>query len=349
MIFTSDNWAGAHPAIAASLSAHSTGFAPAYGASDLDRKVEQTFNDIFGQEVAVFFVGTGTAANSLALSAINRPGGVSFCHREAHVIADECGAPEFFSHGSRLVPVDGPEGKMNPASLEAEIARFPEGFVHAGQPMAITLTQATESGTVYTPDEIRAISAIAKAHGLPLHMDGARFANALVALNLTPAQMTAELGVDIVSFGGTKNGCWCAEALVFLDPAMASQTPFIRKRAAHLFSKSRFIAAQFDAYFEDGLWLDIARHANAMSARLQSGITSSDNARLAWQSPANETFPIVPKDLAKQLAAKGAMFYEWSPPRSAAHLVGPEETMLRLVTSFATTQDHVDQFVDLLG
>ncbi|WP_340160346.1 low specificity L-threonine aldolase [uncultured Hoeflea sp.] len=349
MIFTSDNWAGAHPSIAASLTAHSTGFAPAYGTSDLDRKVEQKFNEVFGQEVAVFFVGTGTAANSLALSTVNRPGGVSFCHSEAHVIADECGAPEFFSHGSRLAPVDGLEGKMDPASLEAQIARFPAGFVHAGQPMAITLTQATESGTIYTADEIRAISAIAKAHGLPLHMDGARFANALVALDLTPAQMTADLGVDIVSFGGTKNGCWCAEALVFLKPEMANQTPFIRKRAAHLFSKSRFIAAQFDAYFEDGLWLEIARHANAMSARLQSGINSSANARLAWQSPANETFPIVSKALSKQLSDKGAMFYEWAAPRSVAHMVGPDETMLRLVTSFATTEDHVDQFIDMIG
>lgn len=349
MIFTSDNWAGAHPAISAALSAHSNGFAPAYGASDLDLKVEQTFNEIFEQQVAVFFVGTGTAANSLALSAINRPGGVSFCHREAHVIADECGAPEFFSSGSRLVPVNGAEGKMDPATLEAEIARFPEGFVHGGQPMAITLTQATEAGTVYQSDEIREISRIAKIHGLPLHMDGARFANALVALDLTPAQMTVELGVDIVSFGGTKNGCWCAEALVFLNPDMAKQVPFIRKRAAQLFSKSRFIAAQFDAYFENNLWLDIARHANAMSARLQAGINSSGNARLAWQSPANETFPIVSKALAKQLTAKGAMFYEWSPPRSGSHLLGEEEIMLRLVTSFATTSEHVDQFIDLLG
>ncbi len=188
MIFTSDNWAGAHPAISASLSAHSAGYSAAYGAGDLDRKVEQTFNDLFGREVAVFFVGTGTAANSLALSTVNKPGGVSFCHREAHVIADECGAPEFFSHGARLVPVDGAAGKMDPAILEREIRRFPPSNVHGGQPMAITLTQATEAGTVYTADEIRAVSKIAKAHGLPLHMDGARFANALVALDLTPAQ-----------------------------------------------------------------------------------------------------------------------------------------------------------------
>lgn len=349
MIFTSDNWAGAHPAIAASLSRHSIGYAAAYGASDLDRKVDETFNEIFGREVAVFFVGTGTAANSLALSAVNRPGGVSFCHREAHVTADECGAPEFFSHGARLVQVDGAEGKMDPAILERHIARFPPSFVHAGQPMAITITQATEAGTVYSVEEIRAISAIAKANGLPLHMDGARFANALAALDLTPAEMTADLGVDIISFGGTKNGCWCAEALVFLDPAMAREVPFIRKRAAQLFSKSRFIAAQFEAYFENGLWLDLAHHSNAMAARLQAGIKSSSRARLGWPSQANEVFPIVRKSLARDLTEKGAKFYEWSSPQTMHEAVGEDETLLRLVTSFVTSEDDVDRFIELLG
>lgn len=349
MIFTSDNWAGAHPAIAASLNAHATGYASAYGTSEIDRTVEERFNEIFGREVAVFFVGTGTAANSLALSAVNRPGGVSFCHSEAHVIADECGAPEFFSQGARLAPVEGAEGKMDPSGLEAEIARYPKEFVHGGQPMAITLTQATEAGTVYNPDEIRAISKIAKAHGLPLHMDGARFANALVALDLTPEAMTVDLGVDIVSFGATKNGCWCAEALVFLDPAMATQAPFIRKRAAQLFSKSRFISAQFDAYFENDLWLEIARHSNRMAARLQQGILASPNARLGWHCDANEIFPIVASPLAETLTGKGAMFYEWHPPRSHPNLVKEGETMLRLVTSFATTEDDVDRFVEALG
>jgi threonine aldolase len=349
MIFTSDNWAGAHPAIAASLNAHSTGYASAYGTSEIDRKIEGKFNELFGREVAVFFVGTGTAANALALSAVNRPGGVSFCHREAHVIADECGAPEFFSQGARLAPVDGVEGKMNPSMLEAEIARYPREFVHGGQPMAITITQATEAGTVYKPDEIRAISKIAKAHGLPLHMDGARFANALVALGLTPEEMTADLGVDIVSFGATKNGCWCAEALVFLDPSMATQVPFIRKRAAQLFSKSRFISAQFDAYFGNDLWLDIARHSNRMAARLQQGILASAHARLGWLCDTNEVFPIVASTLAKTLAEKGALFYEWSPPRSHPDLLKEGETMLRLVTSFATTEDDVDRFVEALG
>lgn len=349
MIFTSDNWAGAHPAISAALNTHSTGFASAYGTSELDRTVEAKFNEIFGREVAVFFVATGTAANALALSSINRPGGVSFCHREAHVIEDECGAPEYFTHGARLVPVDGPEGKIDPDTLIAEIDRFPEGFVHAGQPMAVTITQATEIGTLYEPDHIRNISAIARSKNLPLHMDGARFANALVALDLEPAAMTADLGVDIVSFGGTKNGCWCAEALIFMNPEMGRDLPFIRKRSAQLFSKSRFIAAQFEAYFRNGLWLELAAHSNAMSARLQKGIQASTRGRLAWQGQANETFAVVSRETAADLRAQGAHFHDWNMPRSLRGTTGPDEVLIRLVTSFATSQDDVDRFAEGLG
>ncbi len=349
MIFASDNWAGAHPKICEALGRHASGFASAYGTSDLDRKVEERFNELFEREVAVFFVGTGTAANSLALASVNRPGGVSFCHSEAHVIEDECGAPEFFTHGARLVPVDGEDGKMNPEDLRSEIGRFPPGFVHAGQPMAVSLTQATEVGTVYSPAEIDAISAIAAEHRLPLHMDGARFANALVHLDLTPAEMTWKRGVDIVSFGATKNGCWCAEALVFLDPAMATDLPFIRKRAAQLFSKSRFIAAQFDAYLGEGLWLDLARHSNAMADRLRDGIAASSGARLAWETQANELFPILSRAKFAELREKGAVIMEWNPPRAMRGAVGAEEIMSRMVTSFATTREDVDRFLHLLG
>ncbi|MGZ8239316.1 MAG: threonine aldolase family protein [Methylobacter sp.] len=349
MIFASDNWAGAHPAIARRLSDEAAGFSVPYGASELDREVEKKFNELFEREVAVFFVGTGTAANSLALAAVNRPGGVSFCHREAHMIEDECGAPEFFTHGARLAPVDGENGKIDPQNLKSEISRFPPDFVHAGQPMAISITQATEIGTLYQLDEIQAISEIAKHKGLPLHMDGARFANALVALNLTPAEMTWKCGVDIVSFGATKNGCWCAEALVFMHPQMAADLPFIRKRAAQLFSKTRFIASQFDAYLNDNLWLDMARHANAMGQRLQNGIINSKYARLAWRAEANEVFCIVEKKAADQLKQKGAVFYAWNPPRSKQGLLDENEILLRLVTSFATEEDKVDQFIALLG
>ena len=348
MNFASDNWAGAHPAIAQRLLEVAAGFSAPYGASALDRKIEQKFNELFEREVAVYFVSTGTAANSLALAAVNRPGGVFFCHREAHMLEDECGAPEFFTHGARLAPVDGENGKIDLHNLKAEIERFPANFVHAGQPMAISITQATEIGTLYQSDEIAAIAEIAQAYGLPLHMDGARFANALVALELTPAEMTWKRGVDIVSFGATKNGCWCAEALVFMNPELAKDLPFIRKRAAQLFSKSRFIAAQFDAYLHDELWLDLARYANAMAERLRSGIVNSTHARLAWHAEANEVFAILDKARADQLQEKGAVFYQWNPPRAKPGLLGQNEVLVRLVTSFATETDQVDRFVELL-
>ncbi|MCQ8182852.1 low specificity L-threonine aldolase [Methylomonas sp. SURF-1] len=348
MNFASDNWAGAHPAIAQHLLAAGAGFAAPYGASELDRNIERRFCELFEREVAVFFVGTGTAANALALAAINRPGGVSFCHREAHMLEDECGAPEFFTHGARLAPVDGDLGKIDPTKLAAEIGRFPPGFIHAGQPMAVSITQATEIGTLYRPDEIAAIAAIARQHRLPLHMDGARFANALAALQLTPAQMTWQLGVDIVSFGATKNGCWCAEALVFMDPDTAKDLPFIRKRAAQLFSKSRFIAAQFEAYLHDGLWLELASHANAMAARLQQGIVTCRRGRLAWPAEANEVFAALERSDADRLRAAGAVFYPWNPPHANPGLLAENEVLLRLVASFATTADEVDRFVELL-
>ncbi len=204
MHFASDNWAGAHPKIAESLSLHANGFAAAYGASEIDKRVEQRFNELFEREVAVLFVGTGTAANSLALASVNRPGGVSLVHREAHVIEDECGAPEYFTGGARLHPIDGAMGRIDPELLKRELKRFNPAFVHAGQPMAVSITQATEVGTLYQPEHIATISQICRDAGLPLHMDGARFANALVSLDMTPAEMTWKQGVDIVSFGGTR-------------------------------------------------------------------------------------------------------------------------------------------------
>ena len=347
--FASDNWAGVHPAISQRLLEVSSGFSAPYGASDFDKKIELRFNEIFEREVAVYFVSTGTAANSLALAAVNRPGGVSFCHREAHMLEDECGAPEFFTHGARLAPVDGDNGKIDPKHLKAEIERFPPNFVHAGQPMAVLITQATEIGTLYKSHEIEQIANIAKSYDLPLHMDGARFANALVALNLTPAEMTWKRGVDIVSFGATKNGCWCAEALVFMNPEVAKDLPFIRKRAAQLFSKSRFIAAQFDAYFNDNLWLTMARHANTMAEHLQEGIVNSKSARLAWKAEANEVFAIINKNNLNQLEKKGVVFYQWNTPRAQTGLLAQDEILIRLVTSFATEAVNVDRFISLLG
>jgi threonine aldolase len=344
MLFGSDNWAGAHEDINAALAANSGGLVPAYGNSEIDRRAEARFSEIFERDVAVFFVGTGTAANALALTSVNRPGGVSFCHREAHVIEDECGAPEYFTGGARLHPVDGNLGKIDPVSLRKAIAKFPAGAVHHGQPMAVTITQATEAGTVYSRAEIKTIAGICREHGLPLHMDGARFANAMVSLGASAAQMTVEAGVDMVSFGGTKNGCWCAEALVVLDPAKATAMPFLRKRAAQLFSKSRFIAAQFEAYFADDLWLRLAGHANAMAMRLAGHARESGMVRLAWEPQANEVFLLMGADVAAQLQARGVLFAPWSAPQFLNGQMREGEMLARLVTSFATRVEDVDAF-----
>lgn len=346
MNFTSDNWAGAHPAICEALTRQAAGFATAYGASELDRQVEQRFNEIFEREVAVFFVATGTAANSLSMALLNRPGGVIFAQTKAHMIEDEGGAVEFLTGGARLHGVDGPAGRIDPENLDRAIRLFPAEFVHHGQPMAVSITQSTEIGTVYSLDQIEAISAVAKAHGLPLHMDGARFANALVSLNTTPAEMTWKRGVDIVSFGGTKNGCWCAEAIVVTDPAKARDMPYIRKRSAQLFSKSRFIAAQFDAYLRDDLWLKTARHSNAMARELAEVFREADGVRLGWAPEANEVFPVIRKEIAERLEKTGANFHAWNPP--ADLMLGPSEGLYRFVTSFATTKEDIAAIRQLL-
>ena len=348
MFFASDNWAGAHPRINAALGAHNSGFATAYGDSEIDRAVTQRFSEIFEREVAVFFVATGTAANVLSLTAYNKSGGIAFCHREAHLIEDECGAAEYLSGGARLHPVDGALGRMEPKNLERAVARFAVDNVHAGRPMAVSITQATETGTVHGLDDIDAISRIAKKYRLPLHMDGARFANALVSLEATPADMTWKRGVDILSFGGTKNGCWCAEAIVLFDLDRAEELAFLRKRAAQLFSKTRFIAAQFEAYFKDDLWLEVARHANAMAARLAAALEDASSSRLAWLPQANEVFAVIDRKKVEKLKAAGAAFYDWHKPHGFDGHIGENEGLYRFVTSFATTEKDVDRFADLL-
>lgn len=349
MQFSSDNWAGAHPAVSASLSAYAAGFEPAYGTGDLDKKVEEKLSAIFERDVSVFFVGTGTAANSLALALHSRPGGISFCHRGAHIMEDECGAPEFLSAGGRLRAVDGSLGKFTAEALEKSVSRFFPQVVHDGRATAASITQSTESGTIYSLDEIAAISGVAKKYDLRLHMDGARFANALVALDVTPAEMTWKRGVDILSFGGTKNGCWCAEAIILFDSAHADELSFLRKRSAQLFSKSRFIAAQFDAYLSDDLWLKNARHSNAMAAALAGIFRSSDTARLAWEPQANEVFVILGEDAVEKARAAGAGFYEWHAPQGSSDKIGPHEAMYRFVTSFATTTEDVEKFASIIA
>ena len=349
MNFASDNWAGAAEPIARILAEQASGFVPAYGTSELETSLEAKFADIFEHEVAVLPVATGTAANSLALALAMKPGGIALAHSEAHVVEDECGAPELMMGAGRIETVGGAFAKIDPETLETSLKRYDPPFLHHGRAVALSLTQATEAGTVYAVDEIAALSGQAKRLGLKVHMDGARFANALVHLDCTPAEMTWKAGVDMVSFGGTKNGCWCAEALVLFDPSLREEAEYLRKRAGQLFSKQRFVSLQFDAYLEGGLWLDLARHANAMADRLRSGIASCGRARLAWPSQANEVFAIMSKQDAERAQGEGARFYEWPAPHWLDDKPGEDEAVYRLVTSFASEADEIDRFAALLG
>jgi len=348
MNFASDNWSGAAPEISEALNKHSIGVAMAYGDGELDRRIEQKFADIFEQECAVFFVGTGTAANSLAAAAVAKPGGVVFCQSEAHLAANEGGAPQFLTSGGRMAPVSGQDGKMSASSLAKRIAQFPSHFNHLGQGTLVSITQSTEAGTVYSLDEIGAIGAVANAAGLPLHLDGARFANGLVRLGCSPAEMTWKQGVDMVSFGGTKNGCWCAEALLVFGETMIENFKFHRKRMGHLFSKTRFISAQFEAYLEDDLWLRLAQHSNSIGEKLEEAIRSSNKVRLAWPSQSNQVFFITKRSIGEKMLAQGANFYPFATPETLKGTLMEDEQVYRLVTSFSSTDEDVASFRALL-
>lgn len=333
MNFMSDNVAGAAPEILAALTAANQGAAPSYGADEWTRRLTARLSALFEREVAVFPVATGTAANALALAAVTPPWGSIYCHAEAHIQADECGAPEMYTGGAKLVPLDGAHGKLDPDRLSAALGRAPKGFVHAVQPAALSLTQATEAGTVYSPAEIAALSAIAAHHGLRVHMDGARFANAVASLGCSPADVTWRAGVDVLSFGATKNGALGAEAVVFFDRDLSEDFGYRRKRAAHLFSKMRFLSAQLDAYLTDGLWLRLAGHANRMARRLADGLSALPGAAPVHPVEANELFIALPEPVIAGLETAGFGFYRWDGP------------VLRLVTAWNTEQAHVDALV----
>jgi threonine aldolase len=335
MNFSSDNVAGVSPEILAALAAANAGRQPSYGVDPITARVESRLAEIFEHEVAVFPVATGTAANALALAAVVPPWGVVYCHAEAHIVVDECGAPEFYAGGARVVGLAAPHGKISPADL-APLLPGGKGVVHHMQPAAISLTQASEAGTVYRPDEIAAIAELARTHGLPLHVDGARFANALVHLDCAPADITWRAGVDILSFGATKNGAAAAEAVIFFDTAKAADFAFRRKRGGHLLSKMRFLSAQLDAYLADDLWLRNARHANAAAKRLAEGLVRIPGLHLRHAVEANEIFVEMPEALIEALFARGFHFYRWD---------GPQGNCVRLVTAFDTDIADVDAFL----
>lgn len=334
MNFASDNTTGASPEVIEALVAANAGAQPGYGNDELTQSVERRLCDIFETDASVFLVGTGTAANSLALSVMTPSYGAVLCHWSSHVYEDECGAPEFFTGGARLIPVGGENGKLDAAELAGKAAHG-RGDVHMLQPSAMTITQVGEMGTVYSLDEIRTLADVGRRHGLKVHMDGARFANALVALGCSPAEMSWKAGVDVLSFGATKNGALGVEAVIVFDPALAETFAFRRKRAGHLFSKMRWLSAQMAAYLEDDLWLRNARHANAMAADLRQGLGRINTVRFPYSADANMLFPELPEGLADALHGDGFQFYDnrWAPG------------IVRLVTAFNTQKSDVEALI----
>jgi threonine aldolase len=333
MHFSSDNATGVAPEIMAALAEVNAGPALAYGNDAVTAQAKAALESLFERELEVFPVATGTAANALALSVLTPPYGLIYCHRHAHIEEDECGAPELFTGGAKLHLLDGPHGKFDAATLEAALTGAGPGVEHHPQPAAVSITQASEAGTVYRAEEIAAIAELAHGAGLKLHMDGARFANAVAHLGCTAAEASWKAGVDVLSFGATKNGAMAAEAVLFFEPALAADFRFRRKRAGHLFSKMRFLSAQLLAYCTDELWLRNARHANAMANRLAEGLAALPGAELAHPVEANEVFVSLPEVALRAMAEAGVVFHRWD---------GAAGGSIRLVTAFDTESAAVD-------
>jgi threonine aldolase len=343
MNFASDNTAPVAPAILDALAEASRGYALGYGHDDWTKAAERRFCEIFEREVAAFLVPTGTAANALALAHVSPPWGAILCHDRSHILTDECGAPEFFGHGLKLVGLSGEGGKITAEGLREALAGYGGHSPHQVIPSAVSISQATEAGTIYRTSEIAALAELARAQSLAVHMDGARFANALVRLNATPAEMTWRSGVDVLSFGATKSGAMAAEAVIFFDPATAALFNERRKRGGHLLSKHRFIAAQFLAYLADDRWLALTRHANAMADKLANALCAIGLPPL-WPVEANLIFVVLPQALDAKLRANGASYYV----RTSDGLhIGADNVLVRLVTSFATTEADIKAFVNL--
>lgn len=331
MSFGSDNWAGAHPAVIAALAAANEGLAPAYGNDALTLRALAAVEATFETPCAVAFVPTGTAANALALSCLAPAYGAVICHEAAHIAIDEGNAIGFFNGGARLLTLPGAGGKLNAEALARAAAACPAGNVHGPQPRAVSIANATESGTVYSPEEVAALAAVCRAQGWGLHMDGARLANALAATGVSPADLTWKAGVDALSLGLTKTGALMAEAVVLFGETGREALPYLRKRAGHLLSKHRLASAQALALLEGGLWLKLAAHANEKAWAL-AAVLEQAGAALIHPVEANEVFARLPDALAGALAGAGIGFYPWPPDGPGAY---------RFVASWATRDADV--------
>ncbi len=335
--FASDNVAGACPEVLDAILKANKGDSTPYGNDQISTNLQNKFSEIFEKDVIVFPIASGTAANALALSTMTPSFGNIYCHKLSHINTDECGAPEFYTGGGKLVTLNGINGKITEDELEKTIRG--KGIVHHTQPSSVSVTQVCETGEVYQLEEIKKISEITHKHNLNMHMDGARFANALVSLNTTPAEMTWKSGIDVLSFGATKNGCLAAEAIIFFNKDLVRNIAFLMKRAGHLLSKMRFVSAQLDAYLSNDVWLRNARHANKMGKRLSEGLNDHSEIKLTYPTEANEIFVKLPRNMIEYLNSEG---YE----------INEEELdgkSVRLVTAWNTQDSDVDKLLSIIN
>lgn len=337
MNFKSDNVFGIHPAILEAIAKANHGTDASYGNDAYSQKLSEKCCELFETDVIVYLTTTGTAANCLGISALAKPYDTICCHTEAHINVDECGALGLFTGGTKLVTFPGPNGKIDLNLLAHYIDSTRLHHPHGGNPTCISITQATECGTVYSLEELHKISNFTKSRNLSLHMDGARFANSLITLNCTPADITWKTGVDVMTFGATKNGTMAGEAIIFFNKKYAENFDYVHMRAGQLASKMRFFACQFLAYLENDLWLKNAQHANTMAKKL---LKLFNDFKIKTQYPveANELFVTLPKNLADHLQTSGAGFYPWGLP---------DDNLYRFVTSFLTSEDDLQKLQDL--
>lgn len=343
MFFASDNSGPAHPSVLAAMTQANEGYAMAYGADDLTASVTAQIRALFeAPDAAVYLVGTGTAANALALSVLCQPFETVFCSDRAHIHEDECNAPEFYTGGAKLTLVPGGD-RMDPKALRNAIEGEENRGVHGPQRGAVSITNVAELGNVYSLAEIEALCTVAKDYDLPVHLDGARFAQACAALNCTPAEMSWKLGVDVAVFGGTKNGLMGVEAVVIFDPKRAREFELRRKRGAHLFSKHRFLAAQMQAFLQDDLWLDLAQRANATCSKLYNGLNRL-GVEVITETPANLLFFRLPRRVHRSVMAQGAVYLLMGPENVAEN----DLITARLVCDWSQTPENVDAFLKLV-
>ncbi|MCQ0971638.1 beta-eliminating lyase-related protein [Paracoccus sp. TK19116] len=344
MNFGSDNASGVHPAIMDALAAANQGHASGYGRDPLTEEAVERVRAVFeAPRAEIFFVGVGTASNALALAQLCPPFGRIFCHRGAHIETSESGAPGFMAGGAQMALIDGADGRVTPAALNDALATYPQDDEHDGLNAVLSLSNATEMGTVYAPERIAPLTAIAHAQDMAVHMDGARFANAVASTGASPAELTWRSGVDALSLGGTKDGCMALEAVILFDPDRARHFSFRRMRAGHLWSKHRFLAAQMLAWLDDELWLRLAGHANAKARTLSHELTQISFAEILNPVEANEIFVRLPQRRIEALRKGGLRAADWPMP-------GDSDTRMtiRLVTSWATTEAEITALVAAL-